>query len=112
MEPCMSSRYWLTWFCIPAGDSIPKWKKQWNVPFTVFVFVFNIIATMTSMAYTVDFFKVDLQLALYSIYPVIAFISTTYGVAILIIYKRETVKMMDHLDVIYRESKIGHRIMF
>lgn len=105
MEPCMSSRYWLSWFCIPASDSIPDWRKRWGVEFTAFVFLFNTIATMTSLAYTVAYLKVDLQLALYSIYPVIAFVSTTYGVAVLIIFRREIVVMMEHLDTIYRESK-------
>lgn len=105
MIPCKTIRFWMTWFCVlPTDDSCPIWRKGLNVAFTISIYLFNIIATMTSFLYFLAYLDTDLQNALYSIYPVIAFVSTTYGAAIFHVYRRETVVLFEHLDEIYRAS--------
>lgn len=106
MKPFATSQRVLTWFCICSDENTTKWQKFAHVSFTMFVAMFVFIAALMAGTYGFKYISIDLEEALYAIFPFFGLLSGVYIIIIAFFSTTKINAIFETLSVIYKDSKI------
>lgn len=107
MKPLQTHLKVLHWLCAcPFNKNTSHWKRLAYILFTIFVIILNCCVNISSIAYSIKFINLDLELGLFAFSQFTAYVCSTY-VAILIplLLRYKIMNIFNKLYEIYHMSK-------
>ena len=106
MNPMATNRRVLTWFCAyPAPESTNKWTNLAHVAFTIAICVIFISGMLASTMFVIEYVRIDVEIALNAIFPVVALFGLVYMIITTIVLRYRIRDIFESLKKIYNASK-------
>lgn len=102
-------RVW-TWLSVHSVEKDVRSWTNFNIIFTLFVFMAHLSVVLASTAFAIQFVRIDLADSLHALLHLTAFMGMTYVLAIAFISRNKIVKIFEKLTEIYQKSK--HSVRF
>lgn len=106
MKPFETSKRVLTWCCICSDENTTHLQKLAHIIFTMSVIVFLMIGVSMAGAYGFTYITIDLEDALYAIFPFFGLFSGNYLLVVAYFSRHKINAIFEKLTVIYKASKI------
>lgn len=107
MKPLATGQRVLTWLCVcPPDETTSKWRKRAFIIFSVCVFMADLSAFVTSVAYVHRYVSIDLEKSLCSMLQICAMGCVTYAYLQMFVLRHEITALLEHLSQIYKKSKV------
>lgn len=102
MQPLPTVTRILTWLCVyPLDDTATRGTKLACIGFSSFVFGMILCQIPASVAFAVKFLAIDLELFLYAVYQVIAWLPLVYMFIVAITFRHKITALIVSLTQIY-----------
>lgn len=108
MIPLKCNRIVLTWLCVyPPDEGSSDWTKRAQKIFTIFVFIYNILAFSVTIFTLAWYIERDPEKAIFVIIQTAGGINMVSVPIIITVLRRKITAMINHLDQIYEICKFN-----
>lgn len=106
MKPIEKIRQIFTWLCLhPFDETTPLGQRILYNIFGSSVFISNVYALITSVAFFLKFLSVDMEECLFTLFQIFGYLGVTYATVAIFLQRNSISKIFQQLANIYKERK-------
>lgn len=106
VQPLLKIQRLLIWLCMHTADeSLSVWQKMARILFTLIVFTSNLCTFATCLAYSCEYYSIDVNGTILALTTVVSEIGIIYIMIMTILMNQKIVVNFENLTQIYADSK-------